>query len=625
MKKQAIMDIEIYRDYFLVCFMEPIGGKNRSFVMHEDHPVVDRDGILAILSEFEIVTFNGIHFDIPLLSFALNGASVSDLKAMCDAIIVDGLKHWDLAKRLRFELLNCDHVDLKELCIGRSSLKIYGGRLHSQKMQDLPIPPDASIAPEQRELIRKYCINDLRVTRDLLNHLKPQIDLRREMSARYGVDLRSKSDAQISEAVIKAEVKRMTGKDIVRGKLSGAMSFQYDVPDFVRFSTPELKNLLENIRNAEFKVDSTGKITEPDALNSIVTIGNMGFRVGMGGLHSMEECCNYLETDTHIIRDFDVNSYYPQIIINQGMFPPQTGEVFKEVYKSIVDRRLEAKHSGDKVTADVLKITANGCFGKTNSIYSFMYAPKMMIQTTVTGQLSLLMMIEKMDSNGIPVISANTDGIVLHCPRELESKMLEIVNRWEKHTNFTTEETRYRALYNRDVNNYVAIKTDDTIKTKGCFASTSIGKNPQNYISVKAAIDFLKDGVPIEETIYGCDDIRQFITIRSIEGGGEKDGEIFTKNVRWYYKKGDTSPITYLSNGNAVATSTGGKACMDLPEVFPDDVDYEKYVRISKKLLINVGVLPKPEKLPRKNSKEWKVLRDNGDIIEVEGVWERRE
>jgi|TARA_B110000467_G_C18001091_1_gene305499 hypothetical protein len=50
------------------------------------------------------------------------------------------------------------------------------------------------------------------------------------------------------------------------------------------------------------------------------------------------------------------------------------------------------------------------------------------------------------ESGGIVVISANTDGIVIKCPVNLQSEMEKIILKWEKPTQFITEETRYRAF-----------------------------------------------------------------------------------------------------------------------------------------------------------------------------------
>jgi hypothetical protein len=166
-------------------------------------------------------------------------------------------------------------------------------------------------------------------------------------------------------------------------------------------------------------------------------------------------------------------------MLNMGMYPTALGKHFLTVYRDILETRLKAKHSGDKVTDSVLKIVLNGTFGKTSNRYSILYNPKMMIQTTLTGQLSLLMLIEALEHRGVKVVSANTDGIVIKCPRARYDSVTKLIHRWEKITNLETEETRYRSLYSRDVNNYIAIKENGSAKTKGVFATSSIAKNPQ--------------------------------------------------------------------------------------------------------------------------------------------------
>ena len=110
--------------------------------------------------------------------------------------------------------LQIDHIDLMEVAPLKASLKIYGGRLHVPKMQELPFHPDLVLTPDQITCVRWYCINsDLTATAFLYMELEPQIKLREQMSVKYGIDLRSKSDAQIAEAVINTEYRRLTGVD----------------------------------------------------------------------------------------------------------------------------------------------------------------------------------------------------------------------------------------------------------------------------------------------------------------------------------------------------------------------------------------------------------------------------
>lgn len=62
--------------------------------------------------------------------------------------------------------------------------------------------------------------------------------------------------------------------------------------------------------------------------------------------------------------------------------------------------------------------------------------------------------------------------------------------------------------------------------------------------------------------------------------------------MRWYYGKGVVGPIRYKKNGYTVARSEGARAIMDLPTIFPDDIDYDWYVAEAKSILGDIDVEP---------------------------------
>lgn len=239
--------------------------------------------------------------------------------------------------------------------------------------------------------------------------------------------------------------------------------------------------------------------------------------------------------------------------------------------------------------ADVGKIACNGSFGKMGSPYSVLYAPRLMIQTTVTGQLALLMLIDMLDEEGIPVVSANTDGVVIKCPRAQVDVMDLIVMEWETMTGFETEATEYRAIYSRDVNNYVALKQSGGYKAKGAYAPSTLAKNPNNEIVIDAAIRYLIDGVEPAETIRVCKDIRKFVTIRQVKGGAVWQGRELGRAVRWYYAYGELDAIHYKLNGYLVPRSEGARPVMELPETFPDDVNFDWYIEEANNVLRDIG------------------------------------
>lgn len=294
-----------------------------------------------------------------------------------------------------------------------------------------------------------------------------------------------------------------------------------------------------------------------------------------------------------------------------------------DIQKELDNVRRE--HKELSVKADALKLTLNGTFGKTSNKYSTLYSPEFMIRTTITGQLTILMLIEALERCGIAVVSANTDGIVIKCPREKRDMLNIIVERWEQRTGLTTEETEYSALYSRDVNNYIAVKPDGTAKAKGVYGPVSLSKNPQNPICAEAVIAYLTKGKPVSTTVRNCQDITKFLTLRTVNGGAEKNGEPLGKAIRWYYATGVEGAIHYATNGNTVPRSEGAKTIMDLPESLPKDIDYNWYIRECEEILMAVGAKGRPfvEKIPRKNSKAWKALRDEGKIAENhKGKWE---
>jgi hypothetical protein len=255
-------------------------------------------------------------------------------------------------------------------------------------------------------------------------------------------------------------------------------------------------------------------------------------------------------------------------------------------------KELEKELAECEVTAATLKVTNNGSFGKFGSKYSFLYAPNLLLQTTLTGQLSLLMLIETLEDNNIKVVSANTDGIVIYYHKDKVDLVSEILFDWEITTSYNLEQTDYRELASRDVNNYIAVKLDGKTKCKGCFGEASMSKNPDGLIIYEAVAEFIANGTPIEKTITDCEDIRKFVTVRRVTGGALFRGEYLGKAVRFYHScdlgLADMS-LVYAKNGNKVPMSQGCRPLMNLPNAFPEDINFYYYYTKANEVLKGVG------------------------------------
>jgi hypothetical protein len=358
-RTSVVFDEECYVDYFSVGF-KSFDGKVRIFEMYDGCPL-DKKGIARIVRTYRLIGFNSWNYDIPMLLYAMAGASNGELKRASDDLIVGGTPRWVMMERLGLKEPDfLDHVDLMQVSPGSPqmpSLKIYAGRLHSKRMQELPIEVDARIGPNERQVMLAYHENDLDVTIDLANELKTQVNLRTIMSREYGVDVRSKSDAQVAEAVIKKELERALGRKLYAPDIESG-SFYYRVPSYVKFETLQMQAALEKIRTTKVHVTHAGTVECPELRALTVTINGRSYQMGLGGLHSQEANISHYSDDRVVLKDRDVTSYYPRSILLQGMTPKHLGPAFLRVYEGIFKRRIAAKKSIGTIGKKINEIDA---------------------------------------------------------------------------------------------------------------------------------------------------------------------------------------------------------------------------------------------------------------------------
>lgn len=660
----ALYDTECFPNYWLLKFRVKATRQVYSFRIRagQSLSLEDRARVRFLFDIYCVVSFNGRGYDVPMISGMLAGYTAEQLKWLNDRIIVERVKPWELGLP---EWQPADHIDVMEVAPGAGSQKQYAGRIHCKTMRDLPYDPGHYVTEAEIIEVDDYCENDLDVLEALFDALAPQIRQRVALNKKYGFeigaynDLRSKSDAQVAEAVLKHRCELALGRRLYKPDIDWNMRFRYKVPPFISYSTPQLQRALELVKESVFMLGASGAVEMPPQLDGLeIVIGRSTYKMGIGGLHSQEKKLVAVSSPTHQIRMPDVRAYYPNLMVNSGEFPPALGQAFVVEFKFIKEDREACKALVGKLkkaglTATIEyedantgdgggKIMINGTFGKTGSPYSILFAPTMLIQTTITGQLSLLMLIEWHEHYGIPVISANTDGLVIMCPRELLHVSEALIAEWERRTGLEMETDDYQAIYARDVNTYFAIKTPDDVKRKGEYAKGGLveKKNPDVEICADAVAEFLAKGTPILYTISSCQDIRKFVTIQKVAGGGVKmwgegprkgalvrdmvstlvacgwvkEGrkwrrgdaladpttayqacfqqqtpEYLGKVVRWYYSNQAPGPIVYATNGNTVSLSYGARPCMTLPDEFPSDVDYGWYLEKAESMLKDVG------------------------------------
>lgn len=593
-----VFDIESYPNYFLL-LMRPVGSQK--VLIFEEYEYdgfeysFNREKLQWVLERITVIGFNALHYDIPIATLACRGYRAEALHEASNMLIQQKMRPYEILRAFKTKKLKIDCIDIIELTKLAPSLKVVSARIGCEMIMDLPFVPGTQLNWDQVTIVRWYCRNDVSNTELIFHYHKPRLQLREDFGKQYAVDLRSKSDAQIAEVIFVKKVKDLYGGKIKYPEIREGHTFFYRPPAYIKFHTEYFQNVLRTVASSEFEIDGGGVVSKPPAIFKMnIEVSGNKYQFGKGGLHTKEKSICHVADDIYELMDIDVVSFYPFLMMSFDIYPEGVGPEFKKLLRAIVNQRIDAKRNKHVVTAEGLKIVVNGSFGKTLEPNSILYQPELGIQTTLTGQLLLLMLIERYELCGFSVLSANTDGIVLKIDRARSSLADAIRKEWEVETGLEMEKTNYSAIYSRDVNNYIAFKPGESPKRKGVFGKIGSDSYPPNQISSEAAIAFLTENIPVEKTVFDCKDFTKFITLRGAQGGAVKDGEYLGKVVRWYYSKEISGDIIYAKNGNKVPRSDGARPIQLLPKAFPNDLDHNWYITEAYSMLQGFGLNVSP-------------------------------
>jgi len=353
----AFYDTECFPNYWLLKF-RPRGGQAYSFRLRagQAFDLVTAARIRLLFEAYCAVSFNGNYYDVPMITAALSGYTAEQLKWLNDRIIVEKVKPWELGLP---EWRPADHIDVMEVAPGAGSQKQYAGRIHCKTMRDLPYDPGHYVTEAEIVEVDTYCENDLAVLEALFDALQPQIHQREALGKRYGLDLRSKSDAQVAEAVLKRRCEQATGRRIFKPEIDWNLKFRYKVPAFISYATPQLQRALELVQQSIFQLGASGSVDMPPQLDGLeIKLGGSVYKMGIGGLHSQEKRLVAVSSETHQLRMPDVASYYPNLMVNAGAWPPALGDAFIREFDAIKLERLLAKRTAKEVKSEISKLKA---------------------------------------------------------------------------------------------------------------------------------------------------------------------------------------------------------------------------------------------------------------------------
>lgn len=396
----------------------------------------------------------------------------------------------------------------------RTSLKDCEMAMRFPTLQSFPI--NKPFTKDSIEDILKYNLNDVQATKELYNVTKgntelpiykgkDKIELRKNISQEFGINCINYNDVKIGDEINKKVYLQLSGKswsDIKDINTKRPIIRIKDcIAPTVQFKSKKLNEILEWFKSRE--ITGTKKQIE-----KTFTFHNVKFKIAQGGIHSIDSADIFIPKENEMILDVDIDSEYPKTILLQKLYPAHLGIEWLEGYKQTFDKRIYAKqHRKENKTYEsineALKLALNGGgYGKTGEPNSWQHDPLVTTSVTINCQLLILMLCERFYYKNIEILSANTDGITLKFEKDRLNDVREVVRLFTRETKYTFEENEYILYVRTSINDYLAVKSDNTIKVKGDWEiDKELHKNHSNRLRPIVLLNYFINGIPVEETV----------------------------------------------------------------------------------------------------------------------------
>ena len=535
------------------------------------------------------VGFNSKHYDQFIIQAIVHDFTPEEIKQLNDYIIGGG-QGWEYPP-----LKNCyryfQNVDIRDDMQAGLSLKAIEGHLGlSIQESTVPFDIDRPLTENERAETEFYCEHDVNTTETLLN-------LRKDY-------LRNKVNIGKMAGVPEPKAMAMTNAKLTAYMLSASPMKHDDERDYVypdnlrrEYIPQDVFDFFDRMKDKSLsdKEVFSGKLE--------ITIGECPVTIGFGGIHGAIPNFFWDESENpdYRIRNKDVGSYYPHLCTVNGYTSRNIPS--PKVYEDVLERRMNAKKSGDKATANALKLVCNTTYGAMLNPYNTLYDPLMARSVCVSGQLYLLELAQNCHQNipDLKIVQLNTDGIMVLCRKDYISQLDAICDEWMERTRFDLETDEVVKIAQKDVNNYVEMQTGGQVKCKGGYLVRGIAPagafniNNNAVIVATAVKECLTNDVPVEDTINGCGDILKF---QLIAKAGSKYSEAFqlvndervtVQKVNRVYATADKTLGTLYKvkkeNGSIAKIASLPAHCVidNDNKLSIDDIDKQYYIDLAKK------------------------------------------
>lgn len=333
--------------------------------------------------------YNNLHYDNPIINYIIDyheKMKALDVSKICTSLYnfsniiiqsIDGnSSSWNKWKyEIYFETLDLlTMLYSQKLRVGLKEMQVT---MQFRTVQEYEGDFQSLLPLSEIDNMILYNINDVDSTEELLNRCKKDIDLRIAIEDEYKVKVLNKDGVNIGMKIITQKYLEKTGQTWNQIKNLRSPCDMIDLSKvilpIVKFDTSVLKDLLSEMKNQTVSPGRKG-------YEKHFILDGLEYCTGVGGLHSVNTPEEIIPTNNQILSDIDVQSLYPSMIIEHQFYPPHLGKEFLEVYSQIKKERIEAKHNGNKVKNETLKLALNGLSGNLQNEHNFCYSPFTVMQ-----------------------------------------------------------------------------------------------------------------------------------------------------------------------------------------------------------------------------------------------------
>ena len=527
-RKVYVYDIEIFPNCFHCCCKDTEDGQIYKFEISERKNQLKELVKFFLQQDVIFCGYNNHNYDDVIINYIIDYYSklinlpywrvCQSLFNLSTYIVEDKegsrerLKRWKYAHY--FESMDLLTMQFSQKL--RVGLKTMQVTMHYKNVQEYDGDFDRSLPSDQIDNMIEYNINDVESTTELLNRLKPDIELRLFIEQEHGIDCLSMDSVKMAETFLLEEYSKRTGipKNVIKEWRSPMdyIPLRDVILPFIKFKNPKLQDVLEDMKK------QVVYSKERKGYEKKFVLSNVVYSVGVGGIHSIHTPQIFHPMDDEHIGHADVTSMYPSLLIKYQFGPRHLGKTFCDIFVDLYNERVEAKRTGQKIKNLFLKIVLNSPTGKMQQEVSWMYDPFNVFKIRINGQLILLMLVDRLLELGCEIIQVNTDGVVYRAKNSLKNGIQEAIREVEQITQLNFEVDEYEAFYQYAINDYFGVLKDGTIEEKGMFITkTKLGKGLAPVIIPKAVINYFVHKIPVTETIEKDRDIRDFLMSQAVD------------------------------------------------------------------------------------------------------------